>query len=75
MKKEQLFGEAKWISASVDNIESAILIRRPFEVSDFESARLRVIGLGTFVAYMNGERISEDYFLPMNSELNTELIQ
>lgn len=68
MKKEQLFGNAEWIAASVDNIKNAILIRRLFSVSDVKSARLRVIGFGTFVAYMNGERISDDYFLPLNSE-------
>ena len=68
MKKEQLFGSAVWIAASVDDIESAIVIRRGFKASDVKSARLRVIGFGTFVAYMNGERISDDYFLPMNSE-------
>lgn len=68
MKKEQFFGNAKWIAASTDSIESAIVIRRPFEVSDVKSARLRVIGFGTFVAYINGKRISDDCFLPLNSE-------
>ena len=68
MKKEQLFGNAKWIAASVDNIDCGIVIRRAFLTEDLESARLRVIGFGTFVAYMNGERISDDYFLPLNSE-------
>ena len=56
MKKEQLFGNARWIAASVDNIESAIMIRRAFEVSGIKSARLRVIGFGTFEVRERAER-------------------
>ena len=68
MKQNEIFGSAKWISASVDNIEAAPVIRKSFTARAGQSATLCIIGFGTFVAYLNGKRISEDYFLPLNSE-------
>ncbi|MBQ8688981.1 MAG: family 78 glycoside hydrolase catalytic domain [Clostridia bacterium] len=68
MKQVEVFGEAKWIAATPKNIEAAPLIRRSFDASRGDEATLRIIGLGTFEAFMNGKRISEDYFLPLNSE-------
>lgn len=68
MTQNEVFGAAKWIAASVDNIVEAPLFRKSFDIADGERATLRIIGLGTFVAYMNGARISDEYFLPLNSE-------
>ena len=68
MRQTEIFGAAKWISASVDNITGGFVIRRSFELKGGERATLRVIGLGTFVCYMNGKRVGNDLFLPLNSE-------
>lgn len=68
MKQSDIFGAAKWIGADVDNIEGGLIIRRGFELSGGERATLAVIGLGTFVCYVNGRRVSDDLFLPLNSE-------
>ena len=68
MKQSEIFGAAKWISASVDNIAGGFVIRRGFELKGGEQATITVIGLGTFVCYMNGKRVGNDLFLPLNSE-------
>ena len=68
MKQSEIFGAAKWISASTDNISGGFVIRRGFELAGGERATLRVIGLGTFVCYMNGKRIGNDLFLPLYAE-------
>ncbi len=68
MTQQEIFGDAKWIAASEDNIEAAPIIRKSFTAKGNEKATLSIIGLGTFVAYLNGKRISDDYFLPLNSE-------
>lgn len=67
MTQQEMFGGAKWIG-SPEETDGAIFIRKSFDCRDIVSAKLTVIGFGTFVAYMNGKRISDDYFLPLNSE-------
>lgn len=68
MKQSDIFGGAKWISADVDNLCGGMLIRKSANLSGNESVKLYVIGLGTFVCYMNGTRVGNDLFLPLNSE-------
>lgn len=68
MKQSEIFGAAKWISASTDKISGGFIVRRGFELAGGERATLRVIGLGTFVCYMNGKRVGNDLFLPLNAE-------
>ena len=61
-----MFGTAKWIGADED-VGGAILIAKDFDYTD-GTATLRLIGLATFEAYINGKRVENDWFLPMNSE-------
>lgn len=68
MKQIEMFGEAKWIEANGKDVGSSILIRRTFEAREGERAKITLIGLGTFVLYVNGKRVSEEYFMPLNSE-------
>lgn len=68
MKQSEIFGEAKWIGASEDNLAGGMIIRKGFDIGAVKSATLYVIGLGTFVCYMNGKRVSDDLFLPLNAE-------
>ena len=68
MKQSEIFGSAKWIAASVDALSGGMIIRKNFPLSGGERAKLYVIGLGTFVCYMNGKRVGNDLFLPLNSE-------
>ena len=68
MEMEKMFGSAKWISSEEEYSEGGVIIRRHFFAKDKESAFLTLIGLGTFEVFINGARVSEDYFLPLNSE-------
>jgi len=66
MTQAEMFGRARWIGADADH-GAGIIIRKRFSYSG-GAATLRLIGLGTFEAFINGKRISNDLFLPMNSE-------
>ena len=68
MTQAEIFGGAKWIAATPEWIDVAPIFRKSFEAKAGESATLRIIGLGTYEAYINGKVISEDKFLPLNSE-------
>ncbi len=68
MNQVEMFGSAKWIGADKDSTAASILVRRDFNIKKNCTAKLKLIGLGTFEIYINGKRVSEDYFLPLNSE-------
>ena len=68
MNQQDMFYDAKWVSADTEDESISPVIRRSFEVRNGESARIRLIGLGTFELYLNGARVSEDRFLPLASE-------
>lgn len=64
MTHEQVFGNAEWIQ-----VQEGVL---PFFRSDFYTKKQRteitILGFGTFEAYLNGKKIGDDYFTPLNSE-------
>ena len=62
----EMFGNAKWISAADDSI--CPIMRKNFDVKGIRSAEIRILGLGTFVFYVNGKRGTEDLFLPLVSD-------
>lgn len=65
-----MFGDAKWIRAD----ENAL----PFFRADFSTKKQRatitILGFGTFEAYLNGKKIGDDYFTPLNSEFEKRAI-
>lgn len=68
MTKERYFGSASWVS--FENEPVSVLARKDFSASDFVKAELFVIGLGFFEGYINGKIISEDKFLPLNTDFH-----
>ena len=68
MTQQEVFGNAKWIGAQTD--AHVPLIRKSFNYNGKEPATLRILGLGTFVCYVNGERVSDEYFLPLISKFD-----
>ena len=68
MTQNEVFGKAKWIGA--DTGARVPLIRKSFLYKKGEPAILRVLGLGTFVCYINGKRVSDEYFLPLISKFD-----
>ncbi len=66
MNFELFFGEAQWVAAPDPDISP--VLRRDFSVQDVQSARLTVLGFGSFECFLNGVRLHDDYFLPLNSD-------
>ena len=66
MKHQEIFGSAIWVGAKETDI--CPLIRTNFELSEeVEKATLYILGLGTYVFYVNGKSVTTDLFQPINS--------
>ncbi len=68
MTQEKIFGEALWVGARETGVEKIFVLRGKFSLKRVKKATLRVLGLGLFYCYINGERVSDDLFMPLNSE-------
>ncbi len=69
MHQREMFGEAKWICDPKAEGEGGFsVLRRRFSVTKATKATLRVVGLGFFHCYLNGQPITEDMFLPLSSD-------
>ena len=66
MKHDEIFGKAQWVRAEDNSI--CPVIRTSFDVnSNLKKATLRILGLGTYVFYVNARLGTEDLFQPLNS--------
>ncbi len=68
MNKEKYFGAASWVEFNENYV--SVLARKDFTAENTIKAELSVIGLGFFEGYINGNLISEDKFLPLNTEFH-----
>lgn len=81
MEQSKMFGDAKWVYAGdYGNHTSETLhpsglphfpiLRSVFvcERREVQRALLRVLGLGFFHCYVNGKEITQDQFLPLNTD-------
>ena len=68
MTQKEMFGEALWLGAEEAQEGRIFVLRGRFNVNGVKKATLRALGLGIFYCYINGERVSDDLFLPLNSE-------
>ena len=66
MKFFEIFGNASWIAAENENI--CPVIRKNFDVKGLRAAEIRILGLGAFVFYINGQLGTENLFLPLVSD-------
>lgn len=67
MNLKEVFGNAKWIGA--EKKESFPLVRSSFSLKSVpESVKINIVGFGTYLLYINGKRVSEEYYLPLNSD-------
>ncbi len=62
MTHKEIFSDARWLSPKED-LEAAIF-RAEFNNDKAQSAEITICGLGYFVLYINGERVSDDEFAP-----------
>jgi len=67
MNQQEMFHGAQWMTIQ-DDTQDALILRGHFSVHGAHKAMLRVAGLGFFHCYINGRRVGEDLFLPLNSE-------
>ena len=65
MTHTELFGRAQWLRADDGCLSPCF--RAAFSARAGEAAQLTICGLGFFEAYLNGQRISDDWFVPLNS--------
>ena len=70
MKRSDFFKNAVWVGAPEKNGETPAfsILRGHFEAKKGETARLFVLGLGWFRAYINGVCVNPDSFLPLSSD-------
>ncbi len=67
MTQNEVFSNAKWLGAEGGK-DGFFILRGRFNVENALKATLRVIGLGFFHCYINGERVSNDLFLPLSTD-------
>ena len=66
MKHSEVFGNSIWVKAEENDI--CPVIRTKFNIaSGVKRATLNILGLGTYVFYINGKLGSQDLFQPLNS--------
>lgn len=67
MKQHEMFAQAKWLSSETPE-GKFLFLRGKFSTGEAKKATLRVLGLGFFHCFINGERVSNDFFLPLSTD-------
>ncbi len=68
MKQEHFFKHAKWVGAAERATDTFSVLRGHFCLRDVKKVTLRVLGLGFFKCYINGNCVNPDTFLPLSSD-------
>ena len=68
MTQQEMFSAAKWLQAQDVINDRFFVLKGRFNLDKVRKATLRVIGLGFFYCYINGERVGDDYFLPLSTD-------
>lgn len=68
MKQTEIFGAARWVG--FDPAASSVHAIKAFQCEKAGKAELFIIGFGFFEAYINGRPVTEDKFLPLNSDFH-----
>lgn len=66
MTHKELFSDAQWLMPETDL--DAALFRSVFTAEAGEKAEITICGLGYFILYINGKRVSSDEFVPAYSD-------
>ena len=67
MTQNEVFANAKWLGAGAGK-DGIFILRGRFNVENASEATLRVLGLGFFHCFINGERVGNDLFLPLSTD-------
>ena len=79
MDQKTMFGQAQWVCAGAYSAPTSRaldaggvphfpILRSHFSAGEVRKATLRVLGLGFYHCYINGQEISEDRFLPLSTD-------
>ncbi len=69
MDRREMFGAARWVAFSENAV--SVNARKRFTVGrDVAKAEIVLIGLGFFELYLNGKKVSDDLFLPLNTDFH-----
>ena len=68
MKRSEIFDSARWVGFAPDAV--SVHARRAFYSANTAKAELFILGFGFFEAYINGKPVSEDKFLPLNTDFH-----
>lgn len=68
MKKNEMFQKAQWVCFGSDAV--SVDAGKKFTASAGSSAVIRVVGLGFFELYINGKKVSDDLFAPLNTDFH-----
>lgn len=71
MTQKEMFSAAEWLGAADYTQNKFFALCGRFTVDNVKTATLRVLGLGFFHCYINGERVGNDLFLPLNTDFET----
>lgn len=62
----EVFSSAKWVALPEEHPSG--LFRFTFTAQNVEKAKLTIVGLGVFEAYLNGKPVTDQLFLPLNTD-------
>lgn len=73
MTQQQLFAEARWMTPDADDLTP--LCRQAFAAPAAARATLTICGLGFFEAWLNGQKVTQDLFVPLNTNFHPRPMQ
>lgn len=68
MDFKDFFGEAEVLSFP-DTVASVTAVRH-FNAGSFSKANINIIGFGSFYLFVNGKRVGDDFYLPLNTDFH-----
>lgn len=68
MKQQEIFSSAKWLCPKDYAGNYFFVLKGRFSINKPQKATLHVLGLGFFHCYINGVRVSDDWYLPLSSD-------
>ncbi len=60
------FGKAVWVGTGIKNFP--VNIQSEIDIEKYENVVITIGCMGTFKLYINGEKVSDDLFLPLNTD-------
>lgn len=68
MQFREIFGAADFVGMTEADHHASVLYRSSFDTEKPLHASLTIVGLGVFEAYLNGRPVSEDKYMPLNTD-------